>query len=192
MKRIEVGHAPASIQISLLPVLFAIALSPRPAFAQSPSDAELKAMSSRVVELYQAGKYDQAIPLAERYAASTAARYGQNAPEYASALNNLVLLLRAMNLLAEAEPLMRRALAIDEKSFLGVPEAGLDKAVYLGERATVSKVKALSASGDLARARVVHIATHGLLTPPALIARGGRFAHPSVWAPFVLVGNGGQ
>ena len=26
----------------------------------------------------------------------------------------------------------------------------------------------------------------------ALIARGGRFAHPSVWAPFVLVGNGEQ
>ncbi|MFZ1108646.1 MAG: CHAT domain-containing protein [Rhodomicrobium sp.] len=190
---------------------------------------------------------------------------------------------------------------------LGAPEAGLGKAVYLGERATVRKVKALSASGDLARARVVHFATHGLLagetalfakakaepalllTPPAeaseednglltasevaqlnlnadwvvmsacntaggsaegaealsglaraffyagarsllvshwavdseaavaittgavnamkanpkigraealrsaeaaLIARGGRFAHPSVWAPFVLVGNG--
>ncbi len=190
---------------------------------------------------------------------------------------------------------------------LGVPEAGLEKAVYLGERATVSKVKALSASGELARARVVHFATHGLLagetalfakakaepalllTPPAhaseednglltasevaqlnlnadwvimsacntaggsaegaealsglaraffyagarsllvshwyvdteaavaittgavnamkkepqtgraealrraeadLIKRGGRFAHPSVWAPFVLVGNG--
>ena len=192
---------------------------------------------------------------------------------------------------------------------LGVPEAGLGKAVHLGERATVAQVKALSASGDLARARVVHFATHGLLagetalfakakaepalllTPPAqaseednglltasevaqlnlnadwvvmsacntaggsaegaealsglaraffyagarsllvshwavdseaavaittgavnameanpkigraealrsaeaaLIARGGRFAHPSVWAPFVLVGNGGQ
>ena len=26
----------------------------------------------------------------------------------------------------------------------------------------------------------------------ALIAQGGRFAHPSVWAPFVLVGNGEQ
>lgn len=192
---------------------------------------------------------------------------------------------------------------------LGVPEAGLSKAVYLGERATVAQVKALSASGDLARTRVVHFATHGLLagetalfarnktepalllTPPAeaseednglltasevaqlklnadwvvmsacntaagsnegaealsglaraffyagarallvshwyvdseaavaittgavnamkanpkigraealrsaeaaLIARGGRFAHPSVWAPFVLVGNAGQ
>ena len=46
---------------------------------------------------------------------------------------------------------------------LGVPEARLDSAVYLGERATVAQVKALSASGDLARARVVHFATHGLL-----------------------------
>ncbi len=192
---------------------------------------------------------------------------------------------------------------------LGVPEARFDNAVYLGEHATVARVKALSKSGDLARARVVHFATHGLLagqtgmfaqnkaepalllTPPAvasendnglltasevaqlnlnadwvvmsacntaagsnegaealsglaraffyagarsllvshwevnsdaavaittgavnamkaepkigraealrrsisaLIARGGRYAHPSVWAPFVLVGNGEQ
>ena len=192
---------------------------------------------------------------------------------------------------------------------LGVPESGLEKVVHLGQEATVSNVKALSASGALGRARVVHFATHGLLagetamfataktepalllTPPAqaseednglltasevarlnlnadwvvmsacntaggstegaealsglaraffyagarsllvshwpvdseaavaittgtvnamkanpkigraqalrsaeaaLIARGGRFAHPSVWAPFVLVGNGGQ
>ncbi len=190
---------------------------------------------------------------------------------------------------------------------LGVPEAGLSQAVHLGGKATVTQVKALSQSGELARARVVHFATHGLLagetamfakakaepalllTPPAqaseednglltasevaqlnlnadwvvmsacntaggsaegaealsglaraffyagarallvshwyvdseaavaittgavnamkkepqtgraealrraetdLIARGGRFAHPSVWAPFVLVGNG--
>ena len=190
---------------------------------------------------------------------------------------------------------------------LGVPAPELDKAIHLGGRATVAQVKALSRSGDLARARVVHFATHGLLagetamfaknkaepalllTPPAeaseddnglltasevaqlslnadwvvmsacntaagsadgaealsglaraffyagarsllvshwpvdseaavaittgavnamkanpkmgrtealrsaeaaLIAKGGRFAHPSVWAPFVLVGNG--
>jgi CHAT domain-containing protein len=46
---------------------------------------------------------------------------------------------------------------------LGVPEARLDDAVYLGERATVSQVKAKSKSGELARARVVHFATHGLL-----------------------------
>ena len=194
---------------------------------------------------------------------------------------------------------------------LGVPDAGLDKSVYLGSRATVRQVKTLSRTGELAAARVVHFATHGLLagetarfaknkaepalllTPPAaneasdddngllnasevaqlklnadwvilsacntaagaddgaealsglaraffyagarsllvshwevdseaavaittgavnamradpkmgraealrsaevaLIAKGGTFAHPSVWAPFVLVGNGEQ
>ena len=35
----------------------------------------------------------------------------------ASNLNNLALLLKDTNRLAEAEPLMRRALAIDEKSY---------------------------------------------------------------------------
>ena len=55
---------------------------------------------------------------------------------------------------------------------LGVPESGLSNAVYLGERATVSKVKALSQSGGLARARVVHFATHGLLArETAIVAR---------------------
>jgi CHAT domain-containing protein len=36
-------------------------------------------------------------------------------------------------------------------------------AVFLGERATVTQVKALSKSGKLAKARVVHFATHGAL-----------------------------
>ena len=42
---------------------------------------------------------------------------------------------------------------------LGAP----DSAVYLGERATVSQIKALSASGALGRARTIHFATHGLV-----------------------------
>jgi CHAT domain-containing protein len=44
------------------------------------------------------------------------ASHGADHPEYANALNNLAQLLQATNRLAEAEPLMRRALAIDEKS----------------------------------------------------------------------------
>lgn len=78
----------------LLPVLFAIALALPPAFAQSPSDAELKAMNGRVAELFRAGKFGEAIPLAERYAAAAKARYGENAPEYTAALNNLATLLQ--------------------------------------------------------------------------------------------------
>ncbi|MGO9546570.1 MAG: tetratricopeptide repeat protein [Rhodomicrobium sp.] len=46
---------------------------------------------------------------------------------------------------------------------LGVQGPELDKAVFLGKRATVKQVKDLSNSGELARARVVHFATHGLL-----------------------------
>ena len=100
----------------LLPVLFAIALALPPAFAQSPSDAELKAMNGRVAELFRAGKFGEAIPLAERYAAAAKARYGENAPEYTAALNNLATLLQDSNRLSEAEPVYRRVLAIDEKT----------------------------------------------------------------------------
>ena len=45
------------------------------------------------------------------------ARRGSDHPDYATALNNLSQLLVETNRLAEAEPPMRRALAIDEKSF---------------------------------------------------------------------------
>ena len=46
------------------------------------------------------------------------ASYGQDHPEVAEAdLNNLAVLLQATNRLGEAEPLMRRALAIDEASY---------------------------------------------------------------------------
>ncbi|MFL6235247.1 MAG: tetratricopeptide repeat protein, partial [Thermoanaerobaculia bacterium] len=42
---------------------------------------------------------------------------GEDHPNVAKGLNNLATLLWATNRLSEAEPLMRRALAIDEKSF---------------------------------------------------------------------------
>jgi tetratricopeptide (TPR) repeat protein len=45
------------------------------------------------------------------------ATFGPNHPDVAIDLNNLAGLLRATNRLAEAEPLFRRALAIDEASF---------------------------------------------------------------------------
>ncbi len=51
---------------------------------------------------------------------------------------------------------------------LGVPEARIGSSVFLGGRATVSQVKALSKSGDLARRRVIHFATHGLVAGQTL------------------------
>jgi tetratricopeptide repeat protein len=55
-----------------------------------------------VIELHGAGKYGEAIPLAERYAEAMKTR-GPDRPEYATALNNLALLLQATNRLAHAE-----------------------------------------------------------------------------------------
>ena len=43
--------------------------------------------------------------------------YGPDHPKVATALNNLALLLEATNRSGEAEPLMRRALTIDEDTY---------------------------------------------------------------------------
>ena len=53
---------------------------------------------------------------APRAGASTRRAYGKDHPNVARDLNNLAQLLQATNRLGEAEPLMRRALAIDEAS----------------------------------------------------------------------------
>jgi CHAT domain-containing protein len=51
---------------------------------------------------------------------------------------------------------------------------------------TTGAVNAMKATPGIGRAEALRSAE------AALITRGGRFAHPSVWAPFVLVGNGGR
>jgi hypothetical protein len=51
-------------------------------------------MNQRVMELYKAGKYGDAIPLARQYAEGMKARHGAEHPEYTTALNNLAELLR--------------------------------------------------------------------------------------------------
>ena len=99
----------------LLAALFAFALVPPPAYAQSLSDAELKAIGDRAIELDRIGKYGEAIPLQQQYAAAMAARHGENANQYATALNNLAQMLKAANRFAEAETLLRRVLEIFEK-----------------------------------------------------------------------------
>jgi CHAT domain-containing protein len=113
----------------LLSVFLAIALAPPPAFAQSLSEAELLALNNRSVELYRAGKYNEAAPLAKRIAVATAASYGENSPQYAAALSWSATLLHATNRLSEAEPLMRRVLAITEKN-LGPDHPNVATALY--------------------------------------------------------------
>ena len=113
----------------LLPVLFAIALSPPSTFAQAPGDGEIAALKQHGFELFQAGKYADALPVAKRYAELIEGRYGSAHAEYATALYYIAEVLRASNRLTDAEPLYLQALAIAEKS-LGDEDPKLAEVLY--------------------------------------------------------------
>ncbi|MBW4671734.1 MAG: tetratricopeptide repeat protein [Cyanomargarita calcarea GSE-NOS-MK-12-04C] len=90
--------------------------------AQSPSSAqhspelqEAERLNQQVVQLYQQGKYIEAIPLAERALAIREKVLGREHPDVASSLNNLAALYKSQGNYAKAEPLYLRALTIREK-----------------------------------------------------------------------------
>src|SRR5215475_8315527 len=86
------GRRPSGLLVTF-GVLLAEAVATGTTWAQS--DGELNVLYERVIELYNAGKYGEAIPLAVRYAEAIEARHGAVQPEYATALNNLAQLLQA-------------------------------------------------------------------------------------------------
>jgi tetratricopeptide (TPR) repeat protein len=84
----------------------------------APSSAhkgEAAATSAKIGELSRAGKYAEAIPLAQRQLESLERKYGPTNIDVAGALNNLALLYGDQGRDAEAEPEIKRSLAIREK-----------------------------------------------------------------------------
>jgi len=79
-----------------------------------PGD-DLGALDAKVSELRRAGKYVDALPLAERYAAESKARFGEASAEHATALDSLAETYFAQSRFDEAEPIYLRVLAIREK-----------------------------------------------------------------------------
>jgi len=79
----------------------------------APSSAGLGADSARINALGSAGKYSEAIPLAEAMLANM--EKGPPSKDLAGALNNLAQLYGEVGRDAEAEPMFKRALAIMEK-----------------------------------------------------------------------------
>ena len=86
------------------------------AAAATPND-ELTALNAKAVQLYQAGKYLEATPLAERALSIRERSLGPDHPLLAPLLNNLAGLYEAGGRYADAEPLYKRAIAIYENSF---------------------------------------------------------------------------
>ena len=126
---------------------------------QSDDLAEAKRLNDEVVRLYGEGKYDEAIPFAERALAIQEKALGPDHRQVATYLNNLAELYRAKGAYAKAEPLYQRALMIREKTIgpdhpevaqslnnLAVfydAEADYAKAEPLYQRALAIKEKAL-------------------------------------------------
>ena len=76
---------------------------------------DIAARSSAIAELSRAGKYTEAIPLAQRLLADLERAYGPFNGDVAASLNNLAMLYGNQGQDADAEPLYRRAIAIQEK-----------------------------------------------------------------------------
>jgi tetratricopeptide (TPR) repeat protein len=84
-----------------------------PAIAQQD---EADALNKRVMELYQAGKFSEATPLAQRALAIREKALGADHPNVATSLNNLANLYQAQGRFSEAMSLAQRALPILEKA----------------------------------------------------------------------------
>jgi CHAT domain-containing protein/tetratricopeptide (TPR) repeat protein len=85
----------------------------------APSSAQKNqtaALSARIAELDRAGKYSEAVPLAQRQLANVEKAYGPLHRDVAASLNNLALLYGNLGNDVEAEPLYKRSIAILEKA----------------------------------------------------------------------------
>jgi tetratricopeptide (TPR) repeat protein len=78
-------------------------------------DDNLKALSQRIDKLFAEGKYQEAIPIAERAIEVAKRARGPEQPVTAEALNNLAILFFKIGDYATAEPLFQEALRIRQK-----------------------------------------------------------------------------
>ncbi|MEO8420083.1 MAG: tetratricopeptide repeat protein [Hyphomicrobium sp.] len=79
------------------------------------TDGALNAQYRQIVELYEKGTYDAAIPLANELRNSIEGRFGKDTPPYAAAIGVLARLYQAKGDFAQAESYVNEAIAIDER-----------------------------------------------------------------------------
>jgi tetratricopeptide (TPR) repeat protein len=84
-----------------------------PAVAQEDQAA---ALDKRYMEPYRAGKFSEAVPLAQQALAIREKALGSDHPNVATSLNSLASFYLERGRYTEAEPLFKRSLAISEKS----------------------------------------------------------------------------
>src|SRR5438874_10446121 len=83
-----------------------------PSFAQK---GETAALSARITEFSRAGKYSEALPLAQGQLQTLEKKYGPVHRDVAGALNNLAEIYGHQGNDVDAEPLLKRAIVILDK-----------------------------------------------------------------------------
>ena len=96
-------------------VLLALGLWILACSASLAEDDDPNALNQQVNQLIEQGKYQEAIPIAERAVEVAKRARGPEHPETADALNNLGLLFKKIGDYAKAEPLYQEALRIRQK-----------------------------------------------------------------------------
>ena len=89
----------------------------QPAYPQESDLEKAKVLNQQVLKLHGQGRYEDAIPIAEKVLAIREKALGPDHPDVARSLNNLALLYDNLREYLKAEPLYKRALAIWEKSY---------------------------------------------------------------------------
>lgn len=97
----------------LVPMLVVVWLWPGPANAMSP---ELGAAYQKFRELHAQHRYQDALPVAQKAVSLAEREYGPDHPNTATFLSNLATVYQGLDKDAEAESLIKRALAIYQKS----------------------------------------------------------------------------
>jgi Flp pilus assembly protein TadD len=93
--------------------------SPPAALGQSSSiwdTVDAAALNQQVTQLYNQGRYSEAIPLAQRALAIREKTLGPDHSDVVFSLNNLAMLYHKQGRYSDAEPLYKRSLAIREKA----------------------------------------------------------------------------
>ena len=105
---------PAAPSMPEMPARNMSPIPPDPSPIQS-SDKQLNAQYQAIVDLYVAGKYQDAEPRADDFLRSIESHFGKDTPSYAAAISVLARLYQAQGRYAVAEDYVKRALDIDER-----------------------------------------------------------------------------
>jgi tetratricopeptide (TPR) repeat protein len=103
-------------KVSIALVLTGVSLFGAISFALAQQKDEATELNNKVTELYNAGRYSDAIPIAQRLLMIRERTLGRDHPDVAQTLNNLAELYKSQGHYADAEALYRRSLNIAENA----------------------------------------------------------------------------